>query len=182
MRVPRYAWSLCKIAAKESTRYAINGINFYVKKGKGYAVVTDGRRVAEFSWPIDEDEVFAVATLPREACIAARALKSDVELTSRDGRLVISVGDEVAHTVSTAASDGKFPNVNEVIPKYQDDDANTIGVDPILLAELLMAVDTLSPELVKLVVPNDPKKPILIQARGDSGSATAVLMPVKLDR
>jgi hypothetical protein len=51
MLVPRQIASLGKIAAKESTRYAFNGIRLERTKNGPRALVTDGRRALIAAWP-----------------------------------------------------------------------------------------------------------------------------------
>lgn len=190
MLVPKHVWSLAKIAAKSSTRYAISGINFQAKGGHAHAAATDGRRLAVLSWELASNESFASVIVPRHACIAACAMKRDIELTcAKNGQLLLTAiaapkDEGLVRQITVAAAAGKFPDYSAMIPQYGEDTANTIGVDAMSLTDLLASAATLQPNVTKLVVPHDPKRAVVIRASSDDecrGSITAVLMPRNLD-
>jgi hypothetical protein len=142
MLVPKQVAALVKIAAKEATRYAFNGVYFERgKSGNPRAVVTDGRRALILEWeeadhaefpPVDIDprpaEGFK-ATIPTDD--VERAAKS---VSKRNCRPILDnfVIDEpnANGTVKLASTDlsrrnvfeattveGNFPPIDDVVPK-----------------------------------------------------------------
>jgi DNA polymerase III subunit beta len=115
-------------AAKEMTRYAINGVLFERKGKKLVLVATDGHRLAQ-----TRDEVTGAegkdlnAVVPIKAINLIERLLTDPEQTValqfKDGKLFVQVSTEgagVTASMSTALVEGTFPPYNDVIPKDSD--------------------------------------------------------------
>ncbi|UCD29902.1 MAG: DNA polymerase III subunit beta [Planctomycetota bacterium] len=109
-------------AAKENTRYAINGL-LWEKKGKKLCLVaTDGRRLAHAQGAVEkavgEDQqvivpVKTVSVLQR--VLAAAEGKVMARFTSN--QVLVESGD---YLLSSALIEGQFPNYQEVIPQDND--------------------------------------------------------------
>lgn len=116
-------------AAKEMTRYAINGVLFEKKGKKIMLVATDGHRLAQTKDETTEAgagrDVSAV--VPIKAINLIERLLTDpeqtVSLQFKENKLFVQVSSEaggVTATMSTALVEGTFPPYNDVIPKDSD--------------------------------------------------------------
>ncbi len=197
MLIPKELAAIAKIAAKESTRYAINGV--YVKRtqsGACVASVTDGRRMVQVTWndshdldakPVKGFSAIVPAPVWKEALKSVPRRENEASLaesgTKPAGNMVAmeSTDGETSRLISVPQPDGGFPRVADVIPSYEDGESSEIGVDLGLLAEMLTVVQsTVGSEYrnTSLIVPTDPKRPLTIKASNGEGlSVVAVLMP-----
>lgn len=113
-------------AARETSRYAINGV-LWEKQGKRlFLVATDGRRLARSGGPIRES-----ASGDFQAIVPAKALSVfervfvplkagdewTVELKVMPTQILLRSGDRL---MSTALVEGHFPKYQEVIPRDTD--------------------------------------------------------------
>jgi DNA polymerase-3 subunit beta len=116
-------------AAKEMTRYAINGVLFEKKGKKVMLVATDGHRLAQTKDETAEEgsgrDVSAV--VPIKAINLIERLLTDpeqtVSLQFKENKLFVQVSSEgggISATMSTALVEGTFPPYNDVIPKDSD--------------------------------------------------------------
>ena len=115
-------------AAKEMTRYAINGVLFEKKGKKLSLVATDGHRLAQTRDDVGGEgngkDVSAV--VPIKAINLIERLLTDpeqtVSLQFKENKLFLQVSSEggVGATMSTALVEGTFPPYNDVIPKDSD--------------------------------------------------------------
>ncbi len=102
--------------------------------------------------------------------------KVQMEITTLGGKRPIE-GDSI---------EGDFP-YEDLIPKYTvGKDAVEISVNPKLLAEVLNAIKAVTKneesEVVRLIVPANPTRPMVIEGRTPEGiKARAVLMPTSLE-
>lgn len=192
---PQVAKNVGKIAAKEGTRYAINGVLLQRKGDACIAAATDGQMLLRLRWQ-DEDRseypsTDGLSVEPKTdfaTLIPARDLADMAKLSPRrpskpiEGRIVL---DEQASNgtavfgVSDSANtqthrvnpvDGHFPYYQDVIPRYRvGHDAVEIGVTPELLSRLLMAMSKSATSCdnkgVRMTVPIHPAKPILLESR-----------------
>ncbi len=116
-------------AAKEMTRYAINGVLFEKKGKKLLLVATDGHRLAQTR---DETSDGGTgrdlsAVVPIKAINLIERLLTDpeqtVSLQFKENKLFVQVASEaggITATMSTALVEGTFPPYNDVIPKDSD--------------------------------------------------------------
>jgi len=115
-------------AAREMTRYAINGVLFERKGKKLSLVATDGHRLAQ-----TRDEVSGAEGHDLNAVVPIKAInlierllidpEQTVALQFKDGKLFVQVSSEtggVTAAMSTALVEGTFPPYNDVIPKDSD--------------------------------------------------------------
>jgi DNA polymerase-3 subunit beta len=119
-------------AAREMTRYAINGVLFEKKGKKLSLVATDGHRLAQTKDDtIAEGGKDVSAVVPIKAINLIERLLTDpeqtVSLQFKENKLFVQVGADsaaggagVTATMSTALVEGTFPPYGDVIPKDSD--------------------------------------------------------------
>ncbi|MCF7956615.1 MAG: DNA polymerase III subunit beta [Phycisphaerae bacterium] len=112
-------------AAKESTRYALNGILWEVDDKKMYMVATDGRRLAKSVVRLDSS---ATGKLPEGRIIVPTktmtlldrvggAKDASVGIRFVDNQIVLSCGQVV---ISSNLVEGNFPKYQDIIPEDYD--------------------------------------------------------------
>ncbi len=114
-------------AARENSRYAINGV-LLVREGKKLEMIaTDGRRLAKSAATIDSKGDPTKCILPSKALSMIIKLVSDenepVHLAITDNQAVVALGEDATDaraTLSTNLVEGTFPPYEDVIPKDQD--------------------------------------------------------------
>jgi DNA polymerase-3 subunit beta len=109
-------------AARENTRYAINGILWERKGKKLQLVATDGRRLAKALGPIKKGEGDGVSCIApaKTMGILARLLHdpaATVGVKFLPNQLVVSSGST---TLSSVLVEGSFPPYDQVIPTDND--------------------------------------------------------------
>ena len=115
-------------AAREMTRFAINGVLFEKKGKKLSLVATDGHRLAQ-----TRDDTIGEAGRDVSAVVPIKAInlierllidpEQTVSLQFKENKLYVQVSSEtggVAATMSTSLVEGTFPPYNDVIPKDSD--------------------------------------------------------------
>jgi DNA polymerase-3 subunit beta len=115
-------------AAREMTRFAINGVLFEKKGKKLLLVATDGHRLAQTrDEAMSEGGRDVSAVVPIKAINLIERLLTDpeqtVSLQFKENKLYVQVSSEtggVAATMSTSLVEGTFPPYNDVIPKDSD--------------------------------------------------------------
>jgi DNA polymerase-3 subunit beta len=120
-------------AAREMTRYAINGVLFEKKGKKLSLVATDGHRLAQTKDDTITEgaggEKDLSAVVPIKAINLIERLLTDpeqtVSLQFKENKLFVQVGEAgttggVTATMSTALVEGTFPPYGDVIPKDSD--------------------------------------------------------------
>src|SRR5918995_711979 len=160
--IPRSLCALKRVAAKsEHVRFgATQGIRITLAPGLYRAEATDGHRamVVQGLIPTEEPPWPGFKDLPDDACEAV-ILPKDLErackvgenfLQSRFNMLgIATMGNDVclglgSELVTARTVEGRFPNINQVIPKKRP--LFTFRVDPKILAETLLAMADLLPE------------------------------------
>ena len=116
-------------AAREMTRYAINGVLFEKKGKKISLVATDGHRLAQTRDDVQSEPAARDlnAVVPIKAINLIERLLTDpeqtVSLQFTENKLFLQVSSAtagVAATMSTALVEGTFPPYGDVIPKDSD--------------------------------------------------------------
>jgi DNA polymerase-3 subunit beta len=115
-------------AAREMTRYAINGVLFEKKGKKLSLVATDGHRLAQTKDDtISEGGKDVSAVVPIKAINLIERLLTDpeqtVSLQFKENKLFVQISSEtggVSATMSTSLVEGTFPPYGDVIPKDSD--------------------------------------------------------------
>ncbi|HYO10807.1 MAG TPA: DNA polymerase III subunit beta [Tepidisphaeraceae bacterium] len=111
-------------AAKESTRYAFNGVLVVAKAKKISLVSTDGRRLAQAKGDLANDKLpkeGARAIVPAKALTLIDKLVDDpeapVSFQIRENQVIFHTADA---TLTSNLVEGQFPPYEDVIPKDTD--------------------------------------------------------------
>ena len=105
-------------AAREATRYSLNGVYMEVKEGYLEMVATDGRRLAMVKERVPKDAKLAASIVPQKALSFVERLAQ-----GGDGAFSISVAERqifftgAKGTVVSRLVEGHFPPYSEVIPR-----------------------------------------------------------------
>ncbi len=134
-------------AARESTRYAINGV-LWQKRGKNLRLVaTDGRRLALSSATIQDatdGDVQAIVPVKALQLIGKLHLEGDeaVEVRITSNQIVIRSGRA---TISSVLIEGNFPRWEDVIPRDNDREVSIktdVFLSAVKRAALLSSVES----------------------------------------
>jgi DNA polymerase III subunit beta len=114
-------------AARENSRYAINGV-LMVREGKKLEMIaTDGRRLAKSTVTISGDGENSQCIIPSKALSMIQKLAADenepVHVAITDSQAVFAFGDEPADSravLTTNLVEGTFPPYEDVIPRDLD--------------------------------------------------------------
>ena len=169
MLVPKGFFPISAVAAKESTRYAIDGVRVRrTEEGRCQLAATDGRRIIMATWDDEADRAKyppvagstkAVAgfqtTIPTKEWNEAGKLiprtskpilhQCLVDESSEKGKINMSTYDCRTERRITAPYVNKpFPQIEQMVPKYKvGEDAVCISVDSKLLAETLLTISAM---------------------------------------
>ncbi len=119
-------------AARENTRYAINGVLWQGKGKRLELVATDGRRLAlsgtSLEKPVLEEDVRAIVPTKALGLLGRLHMNADEVLEIRLSSNQLVMRTEAA-TISTVLVEGHFPKHEDVIPQDQDKEItlNTVG-------------------------------------------------------
>jgi hypothetical protein len=116
-----------------------------------------------------------------------------IDLHANDTELVVraNIGDETS-SITLRLGDTKFPDYSSLgldpsSERYTGAAANLIGINPKLLAEVSAALSkvrgsgkSVNGGVVKLHLPNEDKRPILLTLDTDSVSYLTALMPMRV--
>ncbi len=111
--------------AKESSRYAINGVLWEIKDKKMFLVATDGRRLARSkvtlsSAPKKEDGVISIIVPAKAMGLLDKIGSSEKDVVSAkpvDNQILISCANVV---ISSNLVEGNFPKYEDIIPTDYD--------------------------------------------------------------
>ncbi len=125
-------------AARESTRYAINGVLWEIKDKKLSLVATDGRRLAKCIVTLDAVDGDKLTTdrfiMPAKAMALLDKIgdSGDEKVSCRivDNKIILSCGQVV---ISSNLVEGNFPKYEEIIPSDYDKKL-TLSTDAVLSA------------------------------------------------
>lgn len=114
-------------AARENSRYAINGV-LLVREGKKLDMIaTDGRRLAKCSATVDDKGDPAQCIIPSKALSMIQKLTADdaepITVAITDNQAVIAFGEDPTDSRAVLATnlvEGTFPPYDDVIPKDQN--------------------------------------------------------------
>jgi len=169
-------------AAKESTRYAFNGVLVTAKGKKLTFVSTDGRRLAMASSDI------AGGKLPKEglkAIIPAKAMQlveklltnpeESIGLQIRENRAIFHKSNA---TLTTNLVEGQFPPYEDVIPKDTDKKMTAATLD---FASAVRRAALLTTEESKGVRLQFNKKGVLLTSRSPEAGEAEIKFPCKFE-
>lgn len=171
-------------AAKETSRYAINGV-LWEKQGKRlYLVATDGRRLARAGGPVIES-----SSADFEAIIPSKALGAvekvfqpprdgepwRIEIKMAPNQAVLRSGTDVMATVLV---EGHFPKYQDVIPRDQDKHALVAREDLLSAVRRAALLTTEESRAVRLSFSGD--RLVLTSQAPEQGNAR-VEIPVRYE-
>jgi DNA polymerase-3 subunit beta len=124
--------------AKESTRYALNGVLWESKGKKLILVATDGRRLARTAVKLSEKPSEALDESQIIVSVKAMSLLDRISVDENekalikftDGKIIISCGPVV---ISSNLVDGNFPKYEDIIPADNDKEL-VLPTEPVLSA------------------------------------------------
>jgi DNA polymerase-3 subunit beta len=116
--LPRLLRRTAFAAARERTRYTLNGVYWYVEDGRVEVVATDGRRLALARASVKGADK-ATGILPLRT-VSQMGQFGDQAVTLAMGERAVevrTVATRPAHTLVSRLLDGQYPNYQSVIPK-----------------------------------------------------------------
>jgi DNA polymerase-3 subunit beta len=157
-------------AAKEETRYAINGVMLDVRKGSLHMVATDGRRLALTYSSLEGNPKDQNVVVPSRALQAlCRAIpdgsREPIRVVFGDAQAGFEMGETL---LVTRLLDTRFPDYEGVIPKAAD---TTIEMSASLLASCLRRVSVLCSGDVRMVRFQFGSSSLELSAEGQTGRA-----------
>lgn len=169
-------------AAKESTRYAFNGVLVVAKAKKINLVSTDGRRLAQAKGDISADKLpkdGVKAIVPAKALNLIEKLIDDPEapvgVQIRENQIIFHTADA---TLTSNLVEGQFPPYEDVIPK-DTDKKMTAGTADFLSAVRRAAL--LTTEESKGVRLNFGKSGLKLTSRSPEAGEAEVNFPCKFE-
>ena len=129
--------------AQQDVRYYLNGVLLIIEGNELKAVATDGHRLAYNAGTIDGNHEKQEVILPRKAVLELSKLLADsdeiVELEFSPQQVKATFS---GITLITKVIDGKFPDYERVIPKYD----NHLSMERIIVQQALQRAAILSNE------------------------------------
>lgn len=183
-------------AAKENSRYAIDGVLVETPDGAGRVSVaaTDGRRL------IVAETDNGLFNQPCHVIVPGDVARSVVKLATCGANddvptATIKVDEMGDCSVTVLTNDGKatldwqevtdpFPPYRDVIPKWEDAPATAlIGISPELVATTLKAMQKTvgADSRVRVYLPPQSDRPLVFESHGNDLKVLAVVMPVKIE-
>jgi DNA polymerase-3 subunit beta len=167
--------------AKESSRYAINGVLWEVKGKKLMLVATDGRRLARCR--VDLEKAPAKELADRRIIVPAKTMallekigtqdKESVAVKLVENQVLIRYGNVV---ISSNLVDGNFPKYEDIIPTDYDKKL-TLSTEAVLSAVRRAAL--LTSEESKGIRLSVAKDAIMFSGSSPEAGAAEISMPVE---
>ena len=112
------------------------------------------------------------------------------ETAAGDTVTLASTDLETVRRLSVVPSEGRFPAVDDVFPQYTiGEDADRVHVDPVSLADTFRAFARVidhdgngrdpGRKGIALIIPRNPRKPIILESKYEGATVRAVQMPVR---
>lgn len=159
--------------ARESTRYAINGVLWEVNDGRLTMVATDGRRLAccHGKAEVRRAEMSAHVIVPAKGLGLLTRISADPQspasVWASENQLIVRAGRT---TISTALVEGHFPRYQDVIPPDND---KTVELDAAEFRSALKRAALLTNEESKGVRLSFSKEGLILSSRApEQGEAT----------
>ncbi len=169
--------------AKESTRYAFNGVLLNLQGKKLSLVSTDGRRLAQAKGDVisanQGDKSEAKAIIPAKALILADKLIDDpeesVKFQVRENQIILGTSSA---TMTSGLVEGQFPPYDDVIPK--DTDKQMIAATADFLSAIRRAA-LLTTEESKGVRLEFSKSGLILTSRSPEAGEATINFPCKYE-
>jgi DNA polymerase-3 subunit beta len=169
-------------AAKESSRYAFNGVLITAKGGKVSLVATDGRRLAMAKGDLVSDKIGkdgVTAIIPAKALTLIDKLVDDPEeavgFQIKENQILVHTSSA---TLTSSLVEGQFPPFEDVIPKDCDKKMTASTAD--FLAKIRLA-SLLTTEESKGVRLTFTKKGLVLSSRSPESGEATVNFPCKYE-
>jgi DNA polymerase-3 subunit beta len=169
--------------AKETSRYAINGVLWEFKGKKLLLVATDGRRLARSKVSLTSSPSEKIST--QKIIVPAKTMsllakisthdKDNLEVKLTDNQVVFRYANVV---ISSVLVEGKFPNYEDIIPKDYSNKlvlSNEVVLSAVRRAALLTSEESRG---IKLSISKDN---IEFSSRAPEAGAAQVNIPVEYD-
>jgi len=179
------------VSAKNDVRYYLNGIMIDFEKKRWAA--TNGHRLLTIPMDMNvcEWEDFPKKQLPAQLIIATTRQKitgdtCEIHMEKRDGQWMVTVCNRRNNTTFwqeiVEVIDGKFPDIDRVIPAWPKDDPTSIPLaayNPEYAADVTKELKLQTPR-VRIVPSGDANSSALVEFGDIERSAlTYVLMPIR---
>ncbi len=177
----QYATKQCLFAtAKESSRYAINGVLWEVKGKKLALVATDGRRLAKTGVTLVAAPTGENAAPSMIVPAKTMALLERIGGHEKDSVLLKLVGSQIlircAHVVIMSnLVDGNFPKYEEIIPKDYD---KKIMLNTEMVASAVRQASLLASEESKGIKMTISENTLMFSGRAPEAGAAEVTMTI----
>ena len=169
-------------AAKESSRYAFNGVLLMPKSKKIIFVATDGRRLAQAKGDLISDSLGkegAKAIVPSKALTLIEKLIDDPEesvgFQIKENQILVHTSNA---TLTSSLVEGQFPPFEDVIPRDCDKKMTASTAD--FMAKIRLA-SLLSTEESKGVRLTFTKKGVVLTSRSPEAGEATVNFPAKYE-
>jgi hypothetical protein len=188
--LPANTWkALCRIAAKDDTRYYLLGVALdFSTPGRCHAVSTDGRRMLVVNAECDRETLEAAKgrtfIVPRELLERVKSFARNVpgvlvkiEPTADD----VNTGTATVYgdaTTSSALVDGRFPEWQRLVPDTVSGERGDYNFE--YVGEFYKIADLLNCRFPTLIG-NGPDRSAIISFGKSGGNVFAVLMPMRAD-
>ncbi len=207
MRIPKRILKIIKCAATENFRYALNSMRLSREKGgnRVTAEVSDGKRMVlvQFDDP-EQKSIKGLEDMEKRidgfsVLLSARSISTMASLSrakgasdfvvigesGNNGKVHIAIPSEETTTISVSPVDGEMPPCQEVIPKHKKGESLRVGINPRLLAEMLIAMADASEGGIGMWIEigSKPTDPIKVEtSTKESRRVVGVLMPVNMGK
>ncbi len=167
-------------AAKETTRYAINGLLLEIAGNKLTMVGTDGRRLAKASATLHAKESEPISSIVPVRAMSMLGRLSASEDTAVKVRIMESqVAFEVPNALLiSSVIEGRYPSYDAVIPK---ESTTKMKVDRLMLLSALRRAALLVSRESRGVKVQLEKSRMIIEAHSPEEGEAAVELPVELE-
>lgn len=169
-------------AAKESTRYAFNGVLVVAKGKKINLVSTDGRRLAMAKGDLSEDKLSkdgATAIIPAKALQLIDKLIDDPEeavgFQMRENQVIFHT---TSATLTSNLVEGQFPPYEDVIPKDTDKQMSAGTADFLSAIRRAALLTTEESKGVRMAF---GKKGLVLTSRSPESGEATVNFPCKFE-
>jgi DNA polymerase-3 subunit beta len=167
--------------AKETSRYAINGVLWEIKGKKLLLVATDGRRLARsrvslISSPDDrmakQKIIVPAKTMSLLSKLSAHD-KDNISLKLTDNQILFSYANVV---ISSALVEGKFPNYEEIIPS---DYSNKLVLSTSVVLSAVRRAALLTSEESRGIKLSISKDKLIFSSRAPETGAAQITVPIE---
>jgi DNA polymerase-3 subunit beta len=173
--------ALCVFAAaKETTRYAINGLLLEAGGNKAMMVGTDGRRLSRITANLATKEAESISTIipTRTVSLLSRFITDPTETIKvriADNQVAFELSNSL---MISSVVEGKYPAYESIIPK---DSLTKVKIDRQGLLASVRRASLLASQVSRGVKMEMTKDRMVIEAHSPEEGEAAVELPIELD-